>query len=67
MTRQEYKAFKEEQAALNLTRKYLGMLDEFLFEYPDFKDMTVKECFEYFSQRQTELNNKIEKILNVEP
>lgn len=66
MTRQEYKAFREEQAALDLTRKYLRMFDEFLFEYPAFKDMTAKECFEYFSQRQTELNIKIEKLLNVD-
>ena len=67
MTREEYKSLREEQAALDLARKYLGMLDEFLFEYPAFKDMTVKECFDYFSQRRVELNNKIEKLLNVEP
>lgn len=67
MTRQEYKFLKEEQAALDLVRKYLRMFDEFLFEYPAFKDMTVKECFYYFSQRQTELNAKIKKLLNVEP
>lgn len=66
MTRQEYKAFKEEQAALVLVRKYLEMFDEFLFEYPAFSDMTVKECFDYFSKRQTELNIKIEKLLNVD-
>ena len=66
MTRQEYKSFIEEQAALDLVRKYLGMFDEFLFKYPAFKDMTAKECFDYFCQRQTELNNKIEKLLNVE-
>lgn len=52
MTRQEYKSFREEQAALDLVRKYIGMFDEFLFEYPAFKDMTAKECFDYFSQRQ---------------
>ena len=66
MTRQEYYKFREEQAHLDLVRKYLGMFDEFLFEYPAFKDMTAKECFEYFSRRQTEINNEIEKLLNVE-
>ena len=66
MTREEYKEFKEEQVALDLVRKYLRMFDEFLFEYPAFKDMTVKECFDYFSQRHVELNNKIEKLLNIE-
>jgi len=66
MTKEEYKSFREELAALYLVRKYLRMFDEFLFEYPAFKDMTAKECFDYFSKRQTELNNKIEKLLNVE-
>lgn len=65
MTNEEYKSFREELAALDLVRKYLGMFDEFLFEYPAFKNMTVKECFDYFSQRHVELNNKIEKLLNV--
>ena len=43
MTREEYKSFKEELAALDMVRKYLKMFDEFLFEYSAFKDMTAKE------------------------
>lgn len=67
MTREEYKEFKEEQAALDLARKYLETFAVFRYEYPSFDNMTVKECFDYFSQRRAELNNKIEKLLNVEP
>ena len=66
MTRQEYYIFREELSILNTVEKYSKMFDEFLLENPAFGNMTIIECFKYYSRRVNEQNNKIGELLNVE-
>ena len=64
MTRQEYYEFREELSVLNKVEKYSKMFNEFLLDNPAFWNMTILECFKYYSRRAIEQNNKIGELMN---
>ena len=66
MTRQEYWDLKERIGSRDSVGKWYNNLTHLLHLYPALRNLTVEEARMYFSNRVSELEQEIQKTLNVE-
>lgn len=65
MTRIEYYNIREKIGILQQTSDFLNQVMKMSEIYPQFKQMTLDEIYEYLNQKETVWELEIEKDLNV--
>jgi len=65
MTRIEYYNIREKIGILQQTSDFLNQVMKMSEIYPQFKEMTLDEIYEYLNQKETVLELEIQKDLNV--
>lgn len=66
MTKQEYFDLEEMIVIRNRVGKWYDTITELLVHYPMFKKDSLEEVRDYFSNRMVEVEQEIQKTLNVE-
>lgn len=66
MTRREYYNIREKIGILQQTSDFLNQVIKMSEIYPQFKQMTLDEIYEYLNQKETVWELEIQKDLKVE-